>query len=191
MNKTTVSIFLCIAIPFLIGLLTGNLYFLLLIPIVFTLVLFVSSDTNDKAIPIRPVRPLHGQWCNPIRDIESMDMLPSPGFKGAMIITEERMKEIEDIKESIKNCFIELSDIGLIEKTELIGNESYYIDIRYYKHGEFTTFDEFKNATIYPEQTVNEMILDALSKFQIEYPSITIHASTQQSIPRKRIKIVL
>ena len=102
--------------------------------------------------------------------------LPGPTgstFKEEIAKTDEELAKIESIKESIKNCFIEFYDLGLLKEIKELDN-TYTISIKGYKHCELETIEDFKLATLYPEQLINEMIIESINKFQIEYPNVII-----------------
>lgn len=183
-NKAKIILFISAFLPILIAILTGNLEILIISPIallgslVMILIYIHFFDLEEVEAPV--YHRIHHR-----SRMEAVDMIPSPGFKGTKVITQEELTRIEDIKNSITNCFVELSDMGLFSFSKV--EDLYTISIKYYRHSEYSTFEEFKLATLYPEQMINEMILESISKFQIEYPSVTISAAFTLASNSKKI----
>lgn len=113
--------------------------------------------------PIRPITFNYGNYYN----FEAQ--VPTPGF-AAKFYSDVELVDIDNIKEYIKNCFIDLSDLNLVYNISFIG-DYFNIEVDYFRFSG-GDFEKFSNYVRYTDNVINEMVLESILKLKVEYPNI-------------------
>ena len=97
------------------------------------------------------------------------DIVPTPGFV-SKFYSDVELADIDNIKEYIKNCFIDLSDLNLVYDISFIG-DYFNIEVDYFRFSR-GDFEKFSNYVRYTDNVINEMVLESILKLKVEYPNI-------------------
>lgn len=96
----------------------------------------------------------------------AVDMVMTPGFS-SKIHTPESLERIKNITDYIKICFVELSDIDLVERIDYdMVSDEYNIIVNYVYVNDY---DSYRKSMIFSKSTIDEMVLESLDKLKIEH----------------------